>query len=91
MKAKLKMYESEVKTAVLKITKVTKDSQSLSNVFIFGLAYIKLSKTFERFLKIRKSFSFSFSFSLVGHFKQGDHIFDKLNSLRFPGYFKLFL
>ena len=54
---KLKMYESEVNTAVPKITKVTKDSQSLYNVFIFGLAYIKLSKTFERFLKIRKSYS----------------------------------
>ena len=54
---KRKMYESEVKTAVLKITKVTKDSLSLSNVFMFGLAYIKLSKTFERLLKIRKSYS----------------------------------
>ena len=31
------MYKSEVKTAVPKITKVTKDSQS--NIFIFGLAY----------------------------------------------------
>ena len=53
---KLKMYEREVKAVVPKITKVTKDSPKLCNVFIFGLAYIRLSKTFERFLKIWKSY-----------------------------------
>ena len=43
------MYESEVKTAVPKIIKVTKDSQVIL-LFIFGLMYVRLSKTFESYL-----------------------------------------
>ena len=52
---KLRMYESEVKTAVPKITKVTKDSQSYLT-FLFSdwriLDYLEHSKD----LKIRKSY-----------------------------------
>ena len=54
---KLKMYESKVKAAVPKITKITKDSQSyVTFIFSDWRILIRLSKTFERFLKIWKSY-----------------------------------
>ena len=41
---------------------------------------------------LNKSFQTSQTFwgLQISHLNQGDHIFEKLNSLSFPGYFKLF-
>ena len=71
MKARLRLL-------CLKLLKLQKTAK-VYLTFLFSdwriLNYLKHSKDFENLEKL---------FSLVGHFKQGDHIFEKLNSLSFP-------